>query len=127
MIKIMKVAVSSLSESTSSPVDFRFGRAPYFIIFEIEGDEIKSHKAIKNPGATAISGAGVIAAQTLIKEGVTAVITGNIGANPFALLKSQGVKVFSRVGGIDVEEAVRKYMRGELRETEAPTKGFEEI
>lgn len=120
----MKIAVSSLSESTNSPVDFRFGRAPYFIIFEIEGNEIRSHKAIKNPGVTAMSGAGVIAAQTLVKEGVEAVITGNIGPNSFALLKSQGVKIFSGIGGINVEEAVKKYLRGELKESKFPTKGF---
>lgn len=119
----MKIAISSLSESLDSPVDFRFGRAQYFIIFDVENNEIRSHKVIKNPGATAMSGAGVIAAQTLIKEGVEVVISGNISPRSFALLKAKGIKIFSEIGGISVEEAIKKYLRGELKESKFPTRG----
>ena len=117
----MKIAVSATAGNMDALVDARFGRCAYFVIVEVEGDEIKNHEVIKNPGATATGGAGIQAAQTVANKGVEVVITGNIGPNAFNVLSETRIKVVTGVGGITVRDAVQKYLKGELKETKAPT------
>ena len=117
----MRIAVSATAGNMDALVDARFGRCAYFVIVEVEGDEIKSHEIVENPGATAIGGAGIQAAQTVANKGVEVVITGNIGPNAFNVLSGARIKVVTGVGGITVRDAVQRYLKGELKETKTPT------
>ena len=117
----MKIAVSAMADNLDAMVDARFGRCAYFVIVEVEGNEIKSSEAVKNPGVTAIGGAGIQAAQIVANKGVEALITGNIGPNAFAALSGTGIKVITGIGGITVKGAVQRYLKGELKETKQPT------
>jgi len=119
----MKIAVSASGDNLDSNVDQRFGRCPYFIILETEGNEIKSHKVINNQATEAMRGAGIQAAQTVANKGAEVVITGNIGPNAFNVLSQTGIKVVTGVSG-KVGEVVKKYLNGELKETTQPTVGF---
>ena len=65
-----RVAVSSTGESLESPVDPRFGRCSYFIIF----DENKGHRVVRNAGQALGNGAGIQAAQQILDLGVGAVV-----------------------------------------------------
>ena len=117
----MKIAVSATAGSMDAMVDMRFGRCAYFVIVEVEGNEIKSHEVIQNPSVTAMRGAGIQAAQIIANKGVEVLITGNIGPNAFNVLSSIGIKIVAGVGGITVRDAVQRYLRGELKATRTPT------
>ncbi len=117
----MKIAVSAMGDNLDAIVDARFGRCPYFLIVEIERDKIKGDEVIKNPGVTAMGGAGIQAAQIVASKKVKAVVTGNMGPNAFGVLSQAGIKVITGVVGISVKDAVQKYMKGELKDTTAPT------
>jgi len=119
----MKIAVSATHRSLEANVDPRFGRCMCFIIIETEGNEIKSHKEISNEAVQSTRGAGIQAAQTVANEGVEVVITGNIGPNAFNVLSQTGIKVVTGVSG-KVSDVVKKYLKGELKETKQPTFGF---
>ena len=119
----MKIAVTATHRSLDADVDPRFGRCMCFVIVETEGNEIKDHKEISNEAIQASRGAGIQAAQTIANEGVDVVITGNIGPNAFNVLSQTGIKIVTGVSG-KVSEAVKKYLKGELKETKQPTVNF---
>ena len=111
----MKIGVSSTGKDLDAQVDPRFGRCSYFLIVDTE---TMSFESISNESAMASGGAGIRAAQTVAKEGVKVVITGNVGPNAFQTLSAAGIKVFTVTFG-SIKEAIEKYKKGELRETEA--------
>ena len=112
----MKVAISSSGRTLQSNVDSRFGRCPYFLIYDTDSGDIK---AIENQSRQAMGGAGIQAAQMVSDKKVEAVITGNIGPNAFKVLSSASINVFSGVTGT-VEEAIEKIKSGQLKTTSAP-------
>jgi len=111
----MKIGVSSTGKDLDAQVDPRFGRCSYFLIVDTE---TMSFESISNESAMASGGAGIRAAQTVAKEGVKVVITGNVGPNAFQTLSAAGIKVCTVTFG-SIKEAIEKYKKGELRETEA--------
>jgi len=115
----MKIAVSASGDNLDANVDSRFGRCSYFIIVEIERNEIKNHEIVSNQAVQAMRGAGIQAAKTVAKKGAEVVITGNIGPNAFNVLSQTGIKVITGVTG-SVKEVVEKYLKGELKETSSP-------
>ena len=117
----MKIAVSAMGNSLDAMVDPRFGRCPYFVIAEVENNEIKGSKSIENPAVKTVGGAGVMAAQLVAGEGVEAIITGNVGPNAYAALSNAGIKIMTGVGGVTVKNAVEMYLKGDLKETTQPT------
>ena len=113
----MKVAVSAISGSLDAQIDPRFGRCQYFVIVETE---TMSLEVLPNPGQGASSGAGIQAGQTMAKQGVQAVLTGNVGPNAFQVLSQAGIRILTGVSGT-VREAVERFKSGQLQETTAPT------
>ena len=115
----MKIAVTSQSEKIDSEIDPRFGRCSYFLIIDLE---TMNYDSISNESAMASGGAGIQAAQRIAKEGVKAVITGNIGPNAFQTLNAAGIKAFTGAYGT-IKEVIEKYKKGELTETESANVG----
>jgi predicted Fe-Mo cluster-binding NifX family protein len=115
----MKIAVTAKSNDLKSEVDPRFGRCSYFIIIDTD---TMNFEYLSNESAMSSGGAGIQAAQTVANTGVKIVITGNMGPNAFQTLTAAGILVFTGADGT-VEEAVKKYKNGELKEAEAPTVG----
>ena len=109
----MKIALTISEKSENSTVDSRFGRAPYFLIFD---DETGEKKIIDNSqNLNAMQGAGIQAAQNLLKENPDVLITGNVGPKAFKLLSSK-VKIYTGAAGLKVDEAIEKFKKGELQE-----------
>ena len=111
----MRVLISASGPDLNSPVDPRFGRAPYYIVVESENPE--DFRSFPNPQAQAPSGAGIAAAQMVIQEGVQAVISGAFGPNAQAVLQSAGIKIFNAPAGITVAQAIEMLRNGNLSET----------
>ena len=82
----MKVAVSAQAPSLEAPLDPRFGRCAYFVI--VDTDTMR-FEAIDNAAASAGSGAGILAAQTVANAGAEAVIGQGSCVNPQILAAVQ--------------------------------------
>ncbi|MGI6393401.1 MAG: NifB/NifX family molybdenum-iron cluster-binding protein [bacterium] len=107
----MKIAVTTTGKELSSPFESRFGRAPGFIIYDLESG---SFEALDNSvNLNTAQGAGIQAAQNIIKSGAKALISGHCGPKAFAVLSKAGVEVFSATAET-VENAIEKYKKGEL-------------
>jgi len=113
----MKIAVSASAQSYEGPVDSRFGRCSYFVIYD---DETKKADVIGNGASSSSGGAGIQSAQIVAEAGAQVVLTGNIGPNAFRTLKAAGLAVFTGVSG-SVNEAVQRYLSGGFDETDSAT------
>jgi len=114
----MKIGVCALGPDLNSQVSPVFGRAPYFLILNLENDEFE---VIPNPAFGNPKGAGVGASQILVSQGVKVVICGNFGPNAFSVLKMSGIKIYPGVMGLTIEEAVKSYKEGRLKQAEIPS------
>ncbi|OQA22184.1 MAG: hypothetical protein BWY60_00322 [Actinobacteria bacterium ADurb.Bin346] len=114
--KTMKICITSTGTTLSSSVDPRFGRCPYFIIYDLEQN---TFEAIENSSRDAMGGAGIQAGQTIASKNVGAVLSGSFGPNAFRVLQAANIKTYSGVSGT-VREAVEQYKKGQLTETSAP-------
>ncbi|NOQ56410.1 MAG: hypothetical protein GQ477_06445, partial [Nanohaloarchaea archaeon] len=110
----MKLAISAEDNTIESLIDQRFGRCKYFLIVELENDEMKDVTAIENEGALQGHGAGIKASQQLGDLDVDVIITGNLGPNSTAVLKQLGIRAV-HASGI-AEDAVTKFIKGELEQ-----------
>jgi len=63
----------------------------------------------------AAQGAGIQAAETVVRLGAEAVVTGNVGPKAFRALNAAGIKMYLSGEG-SVADAVRKFKAGELKE-----------
>lgn len=112
----MRICISSCGQEKTSLVDMRFGRCPYFILYDTDTDEYRS---AVNKGISASGGAGIAAAQTVIDFKADAVITGNIGPNAMALLQANGIKSY-HTEVRTVEEAAKSFHNEEHAEINKP-------
>lgn len=92
----MKVAVTAAGPDLDSPVDPRFGRAAYFLFIDTDTYELE---AVPNPYVSALSGAGIQAAQLVANKGAQAVISGSFGPNAFQTLSAAGIPMYQATGG----------------------------
>jgi len=91
-----------------------FGRCLYFIIAEIKDKKIIKTEAIKNKNIDQMGGVGVSTAQMVAEQGVSAVITGNVGPRATDILKQFNVKVYSGKGII--KEVLQQFIENKLEE-----------
>lgn len=111
----MKICVATSSQGgLQDSVSSNFGRCPSYTIVEIDGKNIKSTKAVQNPGFSAGSGAGIQAAQGVVDMGCNVVIAGAVGPNAFQVLSMARVDV-RECAGITVQKAIEEYLQGVLQ------------
>jgi predicted Fe-Mo cluster-binding NifX family protein len=114
----MKICITSQGTDLSAPVDPRFGRARYFVIYE---DETGYYDTIDNEqNVNAAGGAGVQAASTVAGADCKWVISGHIGPRALSVLQGADVQVAVGAEGT-VQEAIDAFQEGELEEAEGPT------
>lgn len=112
----MIIAVTASKPELSSPVDPRFGRAPYFIIVNSDTMEFEAEE---NTNLNAASGVGIQSAQMIAGKKVDALLTGSCGPNAFQTLQAAGINVVTGVTGT-VEEAVKAYVSGRFQSAPQP-------
>jgi len=108
----MKIVVTSLGESLESPVDQRFGRTRFFLLYDLDTDAWSVHENKQN--LQAAQGAGIQAAQHVVNLGVEAVVTGHCGPKAFTTLSAAGVVVYQEASG-SVQDALNAYRGGTLK------------
>lgn len=113
----MKVAITAQGQDLKSLMDLRFGRAPWFIIADLDTGE---HQAVSNDQNLALAqGAGIQSAGNVARYGPAYLITGHCGPKAFRALTGAGIKIIVGVEGT-VGEALERFKRGELEETKGP-------
>ena len=87
----MKIAIPVDDKFMETKVCVSFGRAPYFLIYDTES---KDSVFIENSAATSQGGAGIKAAQIMVDNQVSALLTPRCGENASKVLQSAGIKIF---------------------------------
>ncbi|MFX1594274.1 MAG: NifB/NifX family molybdenum-iron cluster-binding protein, partial [Promethearchaeota archaeon] len=94
----------------------RFGRCASFTFVEIENNDIKAIKAVPNPAANAMGGAGVQAAQIIGNNGANAIIVGFLGPNAASGLNALNLDIFQAPNqAITIKEVINLYLKGKLQ------------
>ena len=106
----MKIAVSAQGGSLKDPVDPRFGRCQYFVVYDSDTGSITS---MANSSGQASGGAGVQAAQFIVDKGIGAVLVGNVGPNAFKILNAAGIMVYAGING-NVENSLALFKENKL-------------
>lgn len=112
----MKIAITTSGNDLNAPLDTRFGRAPKFLIYDLEA---KTFEIVDNEqNLNAAQGAGIQSAQNIARLGAQAVITGNCGPNAFRVLQAAKIKIYNATAA-NVAEAIEQYRQGKLTEASA--------
>ncbi len=114
----MQIVITAEGTSLDSPVDPRFGRARYFLLMDSEAGSFTVHDNAQNLNAA--QGAGIQAAQTVVRLGAKAVLTGNVGPKALAVLQAGKVAVCPGAAGT-VGEALEQFRAGRLQPTDKAT------
>jgi len=108
----MMICVTASDKGLSAEIDPRFGRCRFFIFIDTE---TMQYRSLANPGVSAAGGAGPQAAQFVADQKVKVVLTGQVGPNALTTLNTLAIKIYEATGGT-VEEAVRQFREGSLKE-----------
>jgi predicted Fe-Mo cluster-binding NifX family protein len=103
----MRIAITAQGKELTAPVDPRFGRCSFFILWD---SLTQQYTAYANENATS-SGAGISSAQFVIDKDVQVVITGETGPRAAQVLQNAGVKVHITTA-TTVQEAVEEFQKG---------------
>ena len=114
----MKLAVTSTGKDLEAAIDPRFGRAPYFIVVD---SETMAYRVVNNSQSLNLpQGAGIQAGQTIVKNKIDVLITGNCGPKAFKVLQNAGIEIVTGASG-NVKNAILQYKVGKLKPAENPT------
>lgn len=109
----MRIAITTSGKDLDGPLDMRFGRAPRFLVYDLDTD---SFEVVDNhQNLSAAQGAGIQAAEAVVRYGVSCLLTGHCGPKAFRVLSAAGVKVFN-TDAATVNEALGRYRAGQLAE-----------
>ncbi len=98
----MKVCITSTGRDAEAHVDARFGRAPYFFIFDTDTDAVE---VIENTSSGNAQGAGIGAASLILDHGANYLLTGRLGPKASDALQGSGLQV---IEGISSDNTVRQ-------------------
>ena len=114
--KIMKIVFTTSGDSLNSPLDSRFGRAPKFLVYDLESETFEMVDNQQNLNAA--QGAGIQSAETVARLGSKSVVTGHCGPKAFRVLLAAGIKVYT-TDAPTVAAALEQYRAGQLTEAKA--------
>ncbi|MBN1283641.1 MAG: NifB/NifX family molybdenum-iron cluster-binding protein [Proteobacteria bacterium] len=89
----MKIAFTTSGEDLNAPLDTRFGRAPKFLVYDLDSATFEVVDNRQNLNAA--QGAGIQSAQTVARLGVQAVVSGHCGPKAFGVLAAAGIKIYN--------------------------------
>lgn len=99
-------AIAAEGDQTTSEISKLTGVAPYYHIYDIEGNLVK---VLPNPHLDLEFGTGPAAAATLAEEGVTVLVGGMAGPKMEDVLVAKNVRFVRRYGTVqDVVDELRE-------------------
>ncbi|MBT3315596.1 MAG: NifB/NifX family molybdenum-iron cluster-binding protein [Anaerolineae bacterium] len=110
----MKIAITAEnSDGLNSAVAQHFGRAPYFILVDVEKEEITETNAIPNPFAAKHEPGQV--PDFIRDQGAKVMVSGGMGGRAIQFFEQAGIEVATGARGT-VRQALEKFFGGELAE-----------
>mgnify|MGYP001030633463 CR=1 FL=1 len=107
----MRIIISADGNSLDAPASPVFGRCPTYILVDTTTSEFQ---ALANPAMNQGGGAGIQAAQFVVRQGVQGVLTGNLGPNAFDVLQAAGIPAYAVLEGT-VRHALEAFAAGRLQ------------
>lgn len=115
----MKIIFTTSGNDLGAPLDGRFGRAPKFLVYDLEAETFEVVDNRQNLNAA--QGAGIQSAETVARLGAKAVVTGNCGPKAFQVLRTAGIGIFN-TDAPTVALALEQYRSGALAEAQSANK-----
>lgn len=106
----MKIAIPVDDKTINPSVCQSFGRTPYFLIFNTDTRE---SLFIDNGAAASQGGAGIKAAQLIVDNKVSVLLTPRCGQNAADVIKAANIDIYKTVGPL-VEDNIKAFADGEL-------------
>jgi predicted Fe-Mo cluster-binding NifX family protein len=106
----MKIAIPVDEKSLESNVCISFGRAPYFLIYNTNTRE---STFLDNSAAESTGGAGIKAAQILVDNKVSILLTPRCGENAANVLKTADVEIY-KTQGDSIKKNIHDFISGKL-------------
>jgi len=117
----MKIAFSTNGNTLESLLDTRFGRCSRFLILDTETNHYEILENTQN--LNAVQGAGIQSAQTVLKTGAEALVTGHCGPKAFKVLHAAGITIYL-ADNRPIDELAKTFAAGKLAElTDADVEG----
>jgi len=90
----MKIALPIDEKSMETSICQSFGRTPYFLIYDTES---KESVFIENSAAASQGGAGIKAAQIVVDNKVSALLTPRCGENAAEIIQAAAIKMYMTI------------------------------
>lgn len=116
----MKIALPVDDKFIETSVCQSFGRTPYFLIYDTES---KDSVFIDNSAAASQGGAGIKAAQIIVDNKVSALLTPRCGENAAVVIKAANIKIFKTINA-SIKENIDALKEGKLALLEDIHAGF---
>lgn len=116
----MKIAIPVDEKKIESKVCVSFGRAPYFLIYDMDTRE---SEFIENTAAISTGGAGIKAAQIIVDNEANAILTPRCGEKAADVLKSADIKLYKTIS-TSIKDSINDYVDGKLSLLEEIHAGF---
>jgi predicted Fe-Mo cluster-binding NifX family protein len=110
----MKIVFTTSGNDLAAPFESRFGRAPKFLVYDLEGESFEVVDNGRNLNAA--QGAGIQSAETVARLGARCVVTGHCGPKAFRVLSAAGIRVYTAAAPT-VAAALTLYLSGKLVES----------
>jgi len=112
----MRIAVSAdNSNGLDSVVSPHFGRCPYYILVDLDDQEVKQVNAVANPNYGRHAPGTV---PTFIRDqGADVMLAGGMGRRAIALFEQYGIQASTGAAG-SVRHALEQYLGGEMQGAE---------
>jgi predicted Fe-Mo cluster-binding NifX family protein len=107
----VKIVFTTSGESLEAPLEGRFGRAPRFLVYDQDHDTVEILDNRQN--VEAAQGAGIQAAEAVVRSGAQALVTGHCGPKAFRVLAAAGIPVFTS-NEATVSAALEAFRAGRL-------------
>jgi len=125
----MRIAISAEErKGLDSVVSPHFGRCPYYILVDVEGQEVKAVQAVDNPYYNRHAPGQV--PGFIRSQGVDVMLTGGMGRRAIGFFQQYGIQAVTGASGT-VRQALQRYLDGTLRGAapcrESVEHGHEEI
>ena len=110
----MKIAVAAEdNKGLEAALSQHFGRCPYYILVDVDNDEIGEVRALENPFYESHGQPGEVPA--FIKStGAHVIIAGGMGPKAIGFFEQYGIQVVTGVSGV-VQEVIRLYLGGQIQ------------
>ncbi|MDO9585927.1 MAG: NifB/NifX family molybdenum-iron cluster-binding protein [Syntrophales bacterium] len=109
----MKIAFTTSGNDLNAPLDSSFGRAPKFLVYDVDTNTFEVIDNRQNLNAA--QGAGIQSAETVARLGASCLVTGHCGPKAFRVLSAAGIKIFNTEAPT-VAAALEQYRAGQLAE-----------